>query len=529
MKSFAKLFNQIESTNSTNKKVAYLYQYFATADKKDSLWVIALFSHRRPRRVVTTTLLREWAAEAAGVPLWLFEDTYHIVGDLAETISKILPVQGDVQNTEKELHEWIGFLIELKDEDETTKKRAIIDAWHTLGTSERFLFNKLITGGFRMGVSQRTIVKALAKYLEEEEAVVAHRLMGDWTPQTTDFDALLKSPDPASELSKPYPFYLAYALESDLEELGSPSDWMAEYKWDGIRTQLIKRGENIFLWSRGEELITTQFPEFEKLAQEEIDFVIDGELLIGDKHNIESFNVLQKRLGRKKPGKKILKDSPAFIMAYDIFELEGNDIRHLCQEDRREKLEGLFKRINNETSILQLSENLSFENWEVLKEMREQARDYNAEGLMLKSKAGAYKTGRKKGDWFKWKVDPLTLDVVMIYAQRGHGRRANLFTDFTFAVRDGEQLVTIAKAYSGLTDEEFREISRYVRSHTIERFGPVHSVPAEQVFEIAFEAASLSKRHKSGVALRFPRILRWRKTKKPHEINSLDDVKKLVQ
>lgn len=526
MKSFAALFNRLESSNSTNKKIQFLFEYFRDAPDDDKLWVIALFSHKRPRRTVKTSLLRQWAAEMAEIPLWLFEETYHIVGDLAETIAKVVP--GGETRENKSLSAWIELIIDLKDKTEDEKKSFIIEAWSVLDETERFLLNKLITGGFRMGVSQKTIVKALARLLEEEEAIVAHKLMGDWTPLKTNFKRLLLESHASDALSRPYPFYLAFALEDEVEELGSSDEWMAEYKWDGIRGQLIKRGDNLFLWSRGEELINEQFPEFEALLSMDEDFVIDGEILIVKDGEIQDFNKLQKRLGRKNPSKKLLSSHPAMMMVYDIMELGTEDLRDLNQLERRGKLEFLMKMIPDEIA-LGISENIEFDSWEALKDIRSSARNRSAEGLMLKRKSGSYKVGRKKGDWFKWKLDPLCIDAVMIYAQRGHGRRANLYTDFTFALRDGEKLVPVAKAYSGLTDDEFREISRFVRRNTLERFGPVCSVPPVHVFEIAFEAVAESTRHKSGVALRFPRILRWRKDKQVRDIDNLEQLKSMIK
>jgi len=317
-------------------------------------------------------------------------------------------------------------------------------------------------------------------------------------------------------------------LEGEPEDLGPVENWTAEYKWDGIRAQLIKRKGELFLWSRGEELITHQFPEFTSLLSQEGDFVVDGELIVCKDDAIRNFQDLQKRLGRKKPGKKILEEHPAALIVYDIMELNGNDLRNQAQSERREILKNWHRSLDSNMPI-RMSHDLKFKSWDDVKELRAGARDKKAEGLMLKSKPGPYKTGRKKGDWYKWKIDPLTIDAVMIYAQRGHGRRANLFTDFTFALKDGDTLVPFAKAYSGLTDSEFREISSFVRANTIERFGPVCSVPPVQVFEVAFENVGLSKRHKSGVAVRFPRILRWRKDKKPVDINSLDDLKALIR
>lgn len=527
MRQFVDLFLSVESTTSSTSKINFLVEYFEKASPSDALWVIALFSHKKPKRTVKTSQLREWAAQESNIPLWLFEDTYSIVGDLAETIAKVIPNSAAKNGNDKTLTEWIEYNKSMSTMSDEGKEKAIKSVWANLDSSERFVFNKLITGGFRMGVSQKTIAKALAKHLDQEENIVAHKLMGNWTPDTITFDELLLSENAGAQKSKPYPFYLAYALDKKLEELGKPEEWFAEYKWDGIRGQLIKRDNNIYLWSRGEELITHQFPEFESLLEIHEDFVIDGEILVCKDDEIQNFNVLQKRLGKKAPSKKFVSERPGIIMAYDILEINNEDIRYLSQEGRRIHLEELYTK-NSEILQWKLSEIIAFNTWNELSEKRESARDINAEGLMLKSKAGDYKTGRKKGDWFKWKHDPYTVDAVMLYAQRGHGRRANLFSDFTFAVKDGDKLVPIAKAYSGLKDDEFREITKWVSANTIERFGPVSSVPAELVFEIAFEAVFDSSRHKSGVAVRFPRIVRWRKDKPVEEINTIEDVRALI-
>ncbi len=525
MHHFSKLFIKVDSTTSTKAKINAIVEYFEVAPDPDKVWTIGIFSHKRPKRGITTTQLRTWAAEYADIPLWLFEETYHIVGDLAETISKVIP-NHQIQTEPKSLSQWIDVIKTIKTKDDDEKKTIILDSWKSLDDTERFLFNKLLTGGFRMGVSQKTIVKALSIYLGVEESIVAHKLMGDWDPATTTFHDLLLSEDTSQNLSKPYPFYLAHAIDKEIEELGAEDEWIAEYKWDGIRGQLIKREDKVYLWSRGEELINAQFPEFEVLKSHERSFVLDGELLVHKEGQLGSFNDLQKRLGRKSVSKKMLKELPASMMIYDIMEIDGNDIRHLAQSERRKILEELYLEMG-EAYPLSLSACIPFHNWEELKDIRSEARDKDAEGLMLKSTKGPYKTGRKKGDWYKWKLDPMTVDAVMLYAQRGHGRRANMYTDFTFAVTDGDKLVPFAKAYSGLTDAEFQEITRFVKKNTIERFGPVASVKPELVFEIAFEGIAASSRHKSGVALRFPRILKWRKDKNPTQIDSINSLKSL--
>lgn len=525
MRSFSELFKKIEHTTSTNAKVDALVEFFEVSEDKDKLWAIALFTHRRPKRTISTSLMRIWAAEEASIPDWLFEDSYHIVGDLAETISLVLP-NPETKHV-KSLDDWIIEMIDQKEKAESEKKQWILSAWSGLEKDERFLFNKLITGGFRIGVSQRLITKALAKHLNIEDSIIAHRLMGNWSPLEVNFEELLVSESSSDQNSKPYPFYLAYAKEKELEELGSSEEWSAEWKWDGIRGQYIYRNGEIYIWSRGEELVTDRFPELHTIPNStNEDFVIDGEILAFKDEMPMDFQYLQKRIGRKKVGKKLLLDCPVVFMAYDIMEWKGQDIRKLTFSERRNILATLC---NSSTSAhLLLSPKVNFDSWEELSKLMGEARQRKTEGFMLKKLDSIYRDGRKKGDWWKWKVDPYTIDAVMIYAQRGHGRRANLFTDFTFALWDGDRLVTFAKAYSGLTDAEFTEVSRFVRKNTIERFGPVHSVNPELVFEVAFEGIQESKRHKSGIALRFPRISRWRKDKPASEANTLADIKKLL-
>ncbi len=524
MKDFAQLFMAIDQTTKTNAKVAAMRAYFETADPRDKLWTIALFSGRRPKRAVNTTLLRSWAAELAGIPLWLFEESYPIVGDLAETIALVLPDNGS--SDDLPLHEWIAFQQALTAQDEDARKAAIIDAWGRLDTTERFLFNKLLTGGFRIGISQKLMTRALAQATAQDEAEVTHKLMGDWTPETVTFESLVLANDPTSDQSRPYPFYLAYQMETEPAALGPPSDWRAEWKWDGIRGQLILRGGAHYLWSRGEDLMTDRFPELARA----LDFlpdgtVLDGEVLAWDHaaHRPLPFAQLQKRIGRKTVPKKLLAEAPVVLRAYDLLEDQGADIRALPYADRRARLERYIKGLPAAAPLI-LSEWIDFDDWDALAQIRETSRDNAAEGLMLKRAGAPYLAGRKKGDWWKWKVDPLVIDAVMIYAQSGHGRRANLFTDFTFAVWKGEELVPFTKAYSGLTDKEFREITAWVKKNTIQRFGPVRSVTPHHVFEIAFEGIQESPRHKSGVALRFPRMSRWRQDKPKEEANTYEDL-----
>ena len=528
MKHFASLFAALDGTTKTSAKLAALTEYFQTAPEPDRVWTIAILSGRRPKRSVTATELRLWAAEVAGIPDWLFEESYSVVGDLAETIAHLLPAARS-DAPAKTLAQWISTLITLTGQSADIRKAAILEAWQSLAPDQRFIFNKLITGGFRMGVAQGLMTKALARTTNIDEATIAHRLMGDWQPATTRFADLI-TPDSTASTSRPYPFALASALEAAPDTLGVPADWVAEWKWDGIRGQLVNRPGAFALWSRGEDLITDRFPEFSALA----DFlppgtVIDGEVLAWDfsADKPQPFAALQTRINRKTVPKKLLLDTPARMLAYDLLEDGGVDLRTAPLAVRRGRLAALIAGLDPKLA-LGLSLQIPIEDWQALATIRATARDQRAEGLMLKRASSPYHTGRKRGDWWKWKLDPMTIDAVMIYAQAGHGRRANLYTDFTFAVRDGNDLVPFTKAYSGLTDAEFGQITAWVRKNTLERFGPVRRVPPELVFELAFEGIQASPRHKSGIALRFPRMLRWRHDKGPDEIDTLDALKAVL-
>lgn len=523
MHSFTNLFTQLDQTTKTLSKIKALIAYFAVAPDQDKLWAIALLSHRRPKRTVNASYLAQWANELSGLPAWLFDESYHVVGDLAETITLMLPAEYEPSGFS--LTYWMDFIKELERRDIAEKKAQIVWAWKRLSEQERFVFNKLITGGFRIGVSQQLMVKALARYANVQESTVAHRLMGNWSPDINRFDELLYATD-ETDLSKPYPFYLAYALDVLPPELGDPRAWLAERKWDGIRGQVIVRNGQLFVWSRGEELVTDKYPEYQAMLGLLPDgTVLDGEILPFKGDRPMSFNHLQTRIGRKTLSQKLLNDVPVAFIAYDVIEWRGVDIRQEPLSARREILEKICE---TGSSVLRLSPEVVFSTWEELAHERERSRDFASEGIMLKRRASLYRNGRRRGDWWKWKIDPFTVDAVMIYAMRGHGRRANLYTDYTFAVWDGPELVPFTKAYSGLTDEEIREVDRWVKQHTRERFGPVRSVEPALVFEIAFEGIQRSTRHKSGIALRFPRMARWRKDKTASEANTLSDLNALL-
>lgn len=526
MKRFAQLIQALDQTTKTTSQLAALTHYLEEASDEDKLWVVALFTHRRPKRPFNTTQFRTWAQEAADMPQWLFDESYHIVGDLAETIALILP-QPET-DSEKSLADWLHWLIALRDMEEEQQRAEVMTAWKSMPAEQRFVFNKLITGGFRIGVSQKMMVKALAKHLDRDENTIAHRLMGDWDPLKTTFHELLVTESTGDDLSKPYPFYLAYQLDMEPGDLGKPDDWQAEWKWDGIRGQVIMREGEVFVWSRGEELVTDKYPEYETFKNVLPNgTVLDGEILAYKDGRPMNFNSLQTRIGRKNMGKKLLENVPVVLMAYDLLEDSGENIRNLPMSERRKRLEALVKKAGHPNLLL--SPTVPFTNWEELTAQRATSRQQMSEGIMLKRKDSIYQVGRKRGDWWKWKVDPLTIDAVMIYAMRGHGRRANLYTDYTFAVWKGDELVPFTKAYSGLKDEEFRKVDAFVKRNTIERFGPVRSVKAELVFEIAFEGIAKSTRHKSGISLRFPRMKRWRQDKPASEANTLEDLKRMLE
>ncbi len=526
MHDFAQLIWNLGTSTKNNAKLQALVHYFSTASDADKVWVIAIFSGRRPKRTIPVRLLSQWCMELTDIPRWLFDESYLTVGDLAETIALLLPPAIDDQQ-QPTLSQILNELLSLQQADESARKEFVLRYWQSMSSKERFVFNKLITGGFRIGVSQKMMVNALAATVHTAASTIAHRISGQWDPSAISFRELLSEESIQNDYSKPYPFFLAYAIENTVDTLGIPHEWQAEWKWDGIRGQLIKRNDEWFVWSRGEELMTEKFPEYQPLKDLLPNgTVIDGEIITAKENTPLPFNLLQTRIGRKNVTKQQLREAPVSFFAYDLLEWEGNDIRTMSLFERRTLLEKLIH--DTAHPALLLSENISFESWQTLEAIRETARINGAEGIMLKRKSSGYQTGRKKGDWWKWKIDPLTIDAVLVYAQKGHGRRSNIYTDYTFAVRNGEELVTFAKAYSGLTDKEFAQVDAFVKRNSLEKFGPVRTVKPELVFEIAFEGIAASNRHKSGVALRFPRIHRWRQDKTINDINTLADLKELL-
>ncbi|MFD0751586.1 ATP-dependent DNA ligase [Mucilaginibacter calamicampi] len=537
MKAFARLFLSLDETNKTNEKVKVLKDYLNCVPDSDKMHMLALFTGRKPKRVINATQIRTWANAVTGIPVWLFEESYHIVGDLAETMALLLP-QNTESSSDKTLTDWIAELNTLSAKTEEERKLWLTDAWAVLDTQERFVFNKLLTGSFRVGVSQNLVIKALADLSGLDAATLTHRIMGNWMPDTYSYEQLTQKGDASDDVSRPYPFFLAYPIQetSDKQKsaeelkvtLGEADEWQAEWKWDGIRAQLIKRDGQIFIWSRGEDLATEKFPELHPFLNALPDgTVIDGEILSFRDGLPLPFNVLQTRIGRKNISKKILEESPVAVIAYDCLEYNGEDIRYKTQSERRALLEDL-QTTTAQPEIFRISALINFSSWDDLAVIRDQSRAMVAEGIMLKRKSATYQVGRRRGDWWKWKIDPLSVDAVMVYAQKGHGRRADLYTDYTFAVWDGDKLVPFAKAYSGLTDAEINKVDYFVKRNTLEKFGPVRTVKPELVFEIGFEGINRSTRHKSGIALRFPRILRWRHDKPKEEADTLENLKALL-
>ncbi len=529
MKQFAQLYRALDESNRTSDKVASLRRYFEEAPAGDAAWVLWFLSGNRLRSGIPSRRLREWAADLSGHPDWLVETCYERVGDLAETAALLLPLTAEegpdiALQTVIEEH-----LLPLRDWDDRFQFQLLRDFWLSLNRDQALVLNKMLTGGFRIGVSRLLVVRALSEALGIDRSTLTHRLMGEWSPSAAFFRSLS---DPAANAgaraARPYPFYLASPLPGSPDTLGPPDDWLAEWKWDGVRAQLIRREGQAHLWSRGDERLTDAFPEIITAAAALPEgTVLDGEVLCWRDERPLGFHVLQTRINRRQPEADILGEAPAVFMAYDCLEEKGEDQRSQSMASRRDQLENLLRQARS--PVLRPSPPIAFTRWEELEALRGDSRRRGVEGIMLKQRDSAYRVGRVRGDWWKWKIEPHTADLVMIYAQAGHGRRATLYTDYTLAARDGEHLVPVAKAYSGLTDAEIRKVDQWIKRNTLARRGPVRTVPPEQVFEIGFEGLRPSSRHKSGIAMRFPRILRWRRDKPVAEIDTLADLKRLLE
>ena len=566
MKAFAELYAQLDATTSSNAKLAAMRDYFEKADPEDAAWAVYFLSGGRPRQLVPTRILREQAMTLASLPEWLFEESYQAVGDLAETLSLLLP-QADHSNDEG-LATWMeDKLLPLRGLPPEELAERLPMFWSQLDRSSLMVCIKLITGSFRVGVSKLLVTRALAALADIDSKRVAQRLVGytdlSHRPSAERYLKLIapeSEDEHAQRGGQPYPFFLAHSLQQPADQfealLGPAENWQVEWKWDGIRAQLVKRDGRLWIWSRGEELVTDRFPELHSLVHGLPDgTVIDGEIVVwkapeerpdsdatfalnGDvpqaTPSVQPFALLQQRIGRKTLGKKILADVPVVVLAYDLLEWQGDDWRSRPQHERRAQLETLIEHCQSE--VLMPSPVLTGKDWLDLATQREASRSLGVEGMMLKARDALYGVGRTKdmGVWWKWKIDPFSVDAVLIYAQRGHGRRASLYSDYTFAVWDGppdaseRTLVPFAKAYSGLTDEEMRKVDAIVRKTTVEKFGPVSSVTPTLVFELGFEGIALSKRHKSGIAVRFPRMLRWRQDKPVAEADSLATLQDLL-
>jgi DNA ligase-1 len=532
MRAFAALYEELDTTQSTNLKVAAMARYFREAPPADAAWATYILSGRRLKRFIGPALLKRWLIEEVALPEWLIEESYSSVGDLAETIALLSPGSARVESVAEStdnpaLADWIEErLLPLREADEEVQRRSIVDWWRELPYRQCFLLNKLLTGELRVGVSQLLVTRALSDVTGIERTELAGRLMGDWQPGTLFWQALHAAESPRTDPAVPYPFFLASPLEGDPAQLGERANWQVEWKWDGIRGQLIRRAGECHLWSRGEERITERFPEIIDAAASLPDgVVLDGEVVAWKDGRIQPFALLQQRIGRKKLTAAILESVPVQFLAYDLLELEGQDLRAAPLYERRAQLEKL---LSTTSPILQVSPLVTESSWEQLVTARAGSRERNVEGLMLKALDSSYGTGRQRGTWWKWKIEPHSFDAVMIYAQPGQGRRSNLYTDYTFGVWRDNELVPVAKAYSGLSNPEIAQLDRWIRAHTVEKFGPVRSVEPTQVFELAYEGIAASGRHKSGIALRFPRILRWRTDKPPAEADTLANLQAML-
>ena len=555
MKRFTELYWRLDATSGTNDKVEALRDYFRTAPAEDAACAIQVLSGARQLRAVSTTLLRQWAAEAAGIPAWLLEDCYAHVGDLAETLALVLPFPGDAAGVGVGLGlaECLRTTVEsLKGASDAGKRAAVEEVWRRLAPRERIVWHKLLTGGCRVGVSRTLVARALGEVAGIDPPVVLHRLAGGGVTDAESYGRLLAPGDTAADGRRPYPFFLASALEGDPGLLGDAAGWLAEWKWDGMRAQLVRRGDDVAVWSRGEELVNESFPDIVAAAREvPPGTVLDGELLAVREGSLLGFAAVSRRAGRRRVSRKMLDEVPCVFVAYDLLESGGVDLRALPLAERRRRLEGLLPEAFSPTHPpgtgakpavgaaagrgggmppgLAHSPRVSGSSWADLALARAAARARGVEGLMLKRLDSPYGTGRVRGDWWKWKIEPLEIDAVLLYAQAGHGRRAGLHSDYTLGVWHEGRLVPVAKAYSGLLDTEIVELDRIVRTTTLERHGPVRVVQPTQVFQLAFEGVSRSTRHKAGVAVRFPRIVRWRRDKSPEEAGALADLVSMIE
>lgn len=530
MQAFSELFEELDTTTATSLKVAAMVRYFRAAAPADSAWAAYILSGRRLKRFIGPTLLYRWLIDAAALPEWLVEESVAAVGDMAETIALLMENAANAAAaSDISLAEWIdGRLLPLRAAPVEEQHAAIVNWWRTLPYRECFILNKLLTGELRVGVSALLVTRAIAETVDVPRPDITRRLMGEWQPSKAFWEGLASHDASGSSASTPYPFFLASPLEGGPGALGEPANWQIEWKWDGIRAQLIRRENACFIWSRGEDLITERFPEVAAAAALLPDgTVLDGELVAWKDGAVQPFALLQQRIGRKKLSAAILRDIPVRFLAYDLLEEQHRDLRASSMSERRARLEAVLAGAPQVMSLSPLVQ-AAAGSWEDLAALRAQSRARGVEGLMLKALDSRYGTGRERGAWWKWKIDPYTFDAVMLYAHPGHGRRSNLYTDYTFGVWRDAELVPIAKAYSGLSNAEIAELDRWIRAHTLEKFGPNRAVEQTQVFELAYEGIAASNRHKSGIALRFPRILRRRPDKPAAEADTLAALQRVL-
>lgn len=530
MQHFVQLIQTLTSTSNFASRQKALVTYFNKANDTDKVWCLALLMGKRPKRIVATSQLRTWAETRTKYPTWLFDSTFRQVGDMLETITKMVPKPKRIVSS-RTLTDWVESILQLGLESDQALRQVVYSHWEELKLEERLLYNKLLTGGFRLVINPKLLAEALSEYLKQDFHAVMYKLMIEWEPSGITFDELLLDNKQNYENSKPYPYYLGKQIEQPVEQLGEVSGWLAEYKWDGIRCQVIKRLGQAYVWTREEELITHLLPEILTVENTSCDFVLDGDL-VAFKDGILPLEAIQKRLSRKKLTKKLLNEMPIMYIAYDILELDGEDLRSISQSERRAKLENLVKEINQ--PIISLSDFIDFDSWANLDAIKEAARDKSATGLMIKSRSGTYKEGRESSDWYKWNIAPFSMEAVMLYAHR-NSMRSRVYQEFTFALIDetiplGEKrLVVITKAQGDLDLDELKEISKFIKDNTVERFGPVISIHPNLVFELSFQDVTLSTKTKSGLALKKPRIVRWKKDKLPTEINTIQELKEHIK
>lgn len=556
MKRFARLYQRLDESNKTTEKTSAMAEYFASVSTKDAAYALYFLLGNKLKPSLPTKLIRKAAASSAGIPDWLFEETYQWVGDLAETAAavaiglssseedslsqtieqKVIPLLEQSKSRGKTQRGTRGSKVDQASQEPRGAEQLeqlllgqLIELWKGFDSLERFVFNKLLTGNLRVGVSSKLVTRALSQSSGIAVEELSYRLMGEWEPTEAFLSQLVAKEYLGATPAKPYPFCLAHPLPESHPSEASISDYVAEWKWDGIRAQLVRRSGATFLWSRGEEMLEGRFPEIENAAEKLPDcLVLDGEILAFGKSGPLPFTLLQKRIQRKKPSLKMMEEIPVVFLAFDVLEHAGSDQRSQAYQSRRNTLESLSLGAGACDDVIRCNEVYYFDDWQAMMQQRDQARSKGAEGLMLKHRLGKYEVGRVTGTWWKSKVTPYTIDAVLVYAQRGHGRRAGMFSDYTFALWDQGRLVPFAKAYSGLTNEEIAKVDRWIKENTTERFGPVHEVPPSIVMELAFENLQVSSRHKSGIAVRFPRILRWRHDKRPDQADQLDQIKQLL-